>query len=455
MIDTPADTTGQARRFAIPLDGALWLLTVLYVLCIIDRQILNILAEPIARELGLSDTQIGLMAGLAFAAFYTVLGIPLARYADRPGSNRVGLMTICLFIWSGMTAVSGLAQNFIQLCLARMGVGVGEAGCTPAAHSMIADLYPADRRSSAMSVYGLGQPVGVVLGSMIGGLVAHQWGWRAAFMVVGIPGILLALLMPILLKDPRHRMAAAKTQGAAGLMEVIGEIAKSKTFVYMLVSGSVIAFLAYGMVVWTNIFFIRHFGLSVAQVGVWLGLVSGLSGAAGTLLGRAGGSLRPGTARPLSHHRCRRPNDRPAVPAGGLLGFRLARGAGAAHHPLRLSQPALRACLGVGAGGCAPAIARDGRGGEAVRSGLDRHRRRTVPVRARVRHAQEPCRRRERALRPLRRSDDDGDTDAFLLAGQSRDRQGASGRLTPGRRIAIKVLASRAPPPGPARIAGV
>jgi MFS family permease len=285
MIDTPADTTGQARRFAIPLDGALWLLTVLYVLCIIDRQILNILAEPIARELGLSDTQIGLMAGLAFAAFYTVLGIPLARYADRPGSNRVGLMTICLFIWSGMTAVSGLAQNFIQLCLARMGVGVGEAGCTPAAHSMIADLYPADRRSSAMSVYGLGQPVGVVLGSMIGGLVAHQWGWRAAFLVVGIPGILLALLMPILLKDPRHRMAAAKTQGAAGLMEVIGEIAKSKTFVYMLVSGSVIAFLAYGMVVWTNIFFIRHFGLSVAQVGVWLGLVSGLSGAAGTLLG--------------------------------------------------------------------------------------------------------------------------------------------------------------------------
>jgi MFS family permease len=284
MNKTPRPS-GPSRFSAIPLDGALWLLTMFYVLCIIDRQILNVLAEPIARELKLTDTQIGLMAGLAFAALYTVLGIPLARYADRPGSNRVGLMTVCLFIWSGMTALSGLSQSFLQMCLARMGVGVGEAGCTPAAHSMIADLYPPERRSSAMSVYGLGQPVGVVVGSMVGGLVAHHWGWRAAFMVVGLPGILLALLTPVLLKDPRRRAAAAKPLQAVRLGEVIGEILKSKTFMYMLVSGSVIAFLAYGMVVWTNIFFIRHFGLTVGQVGVWLGLVSGLAGAAGTLLG--------------------------------------------------------------------------------------------------------------------------------------------------------------------------
>eukprot|EP01041_Mallomonas_annulata_P029504 gene29504-51516_t len=165
----PLSADAVASRNA---NGTLALLTVIYVFNFIDRQILNILAEPIARELSLSDTQIGLMTGFAFAVFYTFLGIPLARYADRPDSDRITLMAICLAVWSAMTAACGLAQNFGQLLLARIGVGAGEAGCTPAAISIIADIFPKDRRSSAMGIYMMGVPIGSLFG-LIGG------GWMA------------------------------------------------------------------------------------------------------------------------------------------------------------------------------------------------------------------------------------------------------------------------------------
>jgi len=138
----------------------LWTLLVVYIFNFLDRQIVTILAEPIKRDLGLSDTQLGLMTGLAFALFYALLGIPIARHVDRPGSNRVGLISVSLVLWSGMTALCGLAQNFSQLLLARVGVGVGEAGCTPAAHSLISDMVPVERRSSAIAFYGMGIPIG-------------------------------------------------------------------------------------------------------------------------------------------------------------------------------------------------------------------------------------------------------------------------------------------------------
>ncbi|MBL0925819.1 MAG: MFS transporter, partial [Sphingomonadaceae bacterium] len=134
----------------------LWILMIVYVLNFLDRQIVNILAEPISRDLGLSDTQIGLMTGLAFALFYTLLGIPIARYADNSRTNRVGLISVSLAAWSVMTALCGMAQNFVQLLLARIGVGVGEAGCTPAAHSLISDSVAPEKRSSAIAFYGIG-----------------------------------------------------------------------------------------------------------------------------------------------------------------------------------------------------------------------------------------------------------------------------------------------------------
>jgi predicted MFS family arabinose efflux permease len=245
------------------------------------------LAEPIKRDLGLSDTQIGLMTGIAFAAFYTFLGIPIARYADKPTTNRVRLISAALVIWSGMTALCGMAQNFFQLLLARIGVGVGEAGCTPAAHSLIADLAPPEKRASAISFYSLGIPIGSLLGMLIGGLVADAYGWRTAFLVAGLPGILLAVIVLVVLRDPRFsaQMQAATPKPAISTQEAVKEIMKSRAFVLMAIAGAAAAFLSYGKATWTTIFFQRTHELSPGEVGFWFGIGGGIAGIAGTWAG--------------------------------------------------------------------------------------------------------------------------------------------------------------------------
>ena len=265
----------------------LWLLLVVYVFNFIDRQIVNILAEPISRELSLSDTQIGLMTGIAFALFYTVLGLPIARYADKVTTHRGKLIAGALVIWSAMTAVCGLTQNFVQLLLARMGVGIGEAGCTPAAHSLIADRVPAERRASALAFYALGIPVGTLLGMLIGGLLADSLGWRKAFMVVGLPGIALAVVVLLVLKDGNRKVQTAATQGAAPdtLWQSLTAVMRSRAYVLLLVAGSSASFLSYGKGTWTTIFFQRSHGLSPGEVGFYFGIWGGLAGIAGTLLG--------------------------------------------------------------------------------------------------------------------------------------------------------------------------
>lgn len=275
----------QARRTSTRV--VLWTLLVVYTLNFLDRQIVNILAEPIKRDLGLSDTQIGLMTGLAFALFYTILGIPIARYADNPKTSRTGLISLSLAFWSGMTALCGLAQNFGQLLLARVGVGVGEAGCTPAAHSLISDTVPAGKRSSAIAFYGLGIPIGSLLGMAVGGVLADAYGWRTAFLVVGIPGVLMALVLPLLIKEPR-KSAPAPTAAAAGALsarDALREILRSRAFVQLLLGASLVAFLAYGKGVWQAIFFIRVHGLSPGETGLWLGISTGLAAMAGTWVG--------------------------------------------------------------------------------------------------------------------------------------------------------------------------
>ncbi|MEL6878647.1 MAG: MFS transporter [Pseudomonadota bacterium] len=281
-------TQAEAAPAQQSVRAVLWILLIVYIFNFIDRQIVNILAEPIRLELGLSDTQIGLMTGLAFALFYTVLGIPIARYADRPTSRRPLIIAVALAIWSGMTAISGMAQNFGQLLLARIGVGVGEAGCTPAAHSLIADMVPKEKRSSALAFYALGIPIGGLLGLVIGGLLADWIGWRLAFVAVGLPGVGLALLVLAVLKEPRRTGgllqtdASRKTLGGA---ETLKAIFGSKALVLLIAGGSFAAFLAYGKVTWTTIFFQRTHGLTPGEVGLWFGLVNGLAGAAGTYLG--------------------------------------------------------------------------------------------------------------------------------------------------------------------------
>ncbi len=286
-----SEQAGQEAPKPQSLRLVLSVLLVVYIFNFLDRQIVNILAEPIRRDLGLSDTQIGLMTGIAFAAFYTCLGIPIARYADRPSTNRAGLIAGALVIWSGMTALCGQAQNFTQLLLARIGVGVGEAGCTPAAHSLIADLAPPEKRASAMAFYALGIPIGTLLGMLIGGQLADAYGWRTAFVVVGVPGVFLACAVVLLLRDPRSAGQALRAVSAAPLprtlsnREALAEILGSRAFVLLLVAGSSAAFLTYGKATWTTIFFQRTHGLSAGETGFWFGISGGLAAIAGTLAG--------------------------------------------------------------------------------------------------------------------------------------------------------------------------
>ena len=276
-----------AGKPANSLRVTLWILLIVYIFNFLDRQIVNILAEPIARDLGLADWQIGVMTGIAFAAFYTFLGVPIARFADRPTTNRVSLISLSLVIWSGMTAISGMAQNFVQLLLARIGVGVGEAGCTPAAHSLIADLAPPEKRASAISFYSLGIPIGGLLGMVIGGLVADAYGWRAAFFLAGIPGILMALVVWLVLRDPRM---ANLTKGQAApavpsIWVAFREVVSSRAFVYLMIAGTAAAFLGYGKATWTTIFFQRTHNLTPGEVGFWFGIGGGIAGVLGTWAG--------------------------------------------------------------------------------------------------------------------------------------------------------------------------
>ncbi len=285
MATTPMNAAGS-RSVRVTL----WILLTVYIFNFIDRQIVNILAEPIARDLGLSDTQIGLMTGLAFALFYTVLGIPIARFADRSSTSRPAVIAISLAVWSGMTAICGLAQNFSQLLLARIGVGVGEAGCTPPAHSLISDIVPPEKRSSALAFYSLGIPVGTLLGMVIGGTLADFVGWREAFLIVGLPGVALALVVWFVLKDPRRSDAQMilrnQNQPAAlPLKDALRLVMSSRAFVLLLFAGSAASFLSYGKTTWTTIFFQRTHDLTPGEVGLWFGIVGGVGGILGTMLG--------------------------------------------------------------------------------------------------------------------------------------------------------------------------
>src|SRR5690606_16252381 len=259
------------------VDYVVGLLFLVYLLNYLDRQIVNILAEPIKRELGLADWQLGLMTGLAFAVFYTFLGIPLARYADRPRTNRGRLIAVCLAVWSAMTALCGLAGNFMQLLAARIGVGVGEAGCSPAAHSLISELVPKERRATAMGVYSLGIPLGKLVGMVVGGVVAQTLGWRMAFIAVGAPGIALAALAWFTLPSPVRTQAGA-APGQASLRDAFNELAKIRTFWWISLGGAFMAFVSYGQTAFMGSFFIRVHGLSVGEAGVLLGIALGLAG---------------------------------------------------------------------------------------------------------------------------------------------------------------------------------
>src|SRR5262245_5180834 len=210
----PAEFSDSYRRYALSL------LLDVYVFNFVDRQILNILAEAIRVDLGLSDTALGFLGGIAFAVFYTFAGIPIARWADR--GVRRSIIALGLLGWSAMTAASGLARSFAHLALARVGVGLGEAACSPPAHSMLSDYYPPERRGTVFSIYALGIPIGSAIGTFAGGWIMEMFDWRTAFFVVGLPGIALAALVRLTLREPpRPPQAAASHAGRDTFVAVL------------------------------------------------------------------------------------------------------------------------------------------------------------------------------------------------------------------------------------------
>lgn len=263
-------------------------LLVLYVLNFLDRQIVNILAEPIKTELGLADWQVGLLTGLAFALIYTVMGIPIARLAS--WFNRPIIIGVSVGVWSLFTAFCGFAQNFVQLVAARVGVGVGEAGMTPAAHSLIMDISPPDRRSSALATYGLGAPLGGLLGMAFGGLVADSLGWRHAFLWIGIPGLLLAVVAVLTLPEPRRpsATAAAEPRGPT-FRQTLGQLSRSPLF--LLVAGATFfnSLASSGCAPFTASFLLRNHGDGLARLATWVtratGMELGTMGLLGLVLG--------------------------------------------------------------------------------------------------------------------------------------------------------------------------
>ena len=263
----------------------LGVLVVVYSFNFIDRQILSILLEPIKAELGLSDAQLGLLTGFAFAAFYATLGIPIARHADR--SNRRNLIALALTVWSAMTALSGLAQNFWHLLIARIGVGVGEAGCSPPAHAIIADYYPVERRATALGIYALGIPFGILFGFLAGGWINEFFGWRAAFFVVGIPGLLLAVLVRLTVREPPRGLAEGRSGAAEQptMLETARFLWSRSSFRHLALGGALTAFVGYAFTSWMPSFLVRSHGMTTGEIGTWLGLILGIPGGIGIVLG--------------------------------------------------------------------------------------------------------------------------------------------------------------------------
>lgn len=262
------------------------ILLVVYTFNFVDRQILALLLQPIKEELQLSDTQLGLLSGLAFALFYATLGIPIARLADR--YNRVTIISVSVALWSGMTALCGLATNFLHLILARIGVGVGEAGCTPPAHSLIADYFSRTDRSRALSIYMLGIPLGILVGYLIGGWVNQLYGWRIAFLTLGIPGVILAVIVKLTLREPLRGQVdglQGNTEPVPPLLEVLKHIWRQHTFRHLVIANAILAFMNQGMNQWIPSFFIRTHGMTTGELGTWLALTHGVGGFIGIYLG--------------------------------------------------------------------------------------------------------------------------------------------------------------------------
>jgi predicted MFS family arabinose efflux permease len=285
---------------------ALTLLVAIYTVNFLDRQIITTIGEAIKTDLRLTDTQMGALGGIFFAAVYTILGIPIARVADK--ANRPWVMTISLALWSGFTVLSGYARNYGVLAISRAGVGIGEAGCSPTAHSLLADYFPQEKRATALAIYSMGISIGTLLGMAIGGIVAEHYGWRNAFLVAGAPGLVFAVLAILTLREPRNQLsrdaqAQANASSHISLLMVFSALEKRPTFWLFAMGGALTSFVSYAHGQFFTPFFLRNhaheltvlagqFGMAPAPgkpplgfLSLALGLGAGIGGAFGSWLG--------------------------------------------------------------------------------------------------------------------------------------------------------------------------
>jgi predicted MFS family arabinose efflux permease len=275
----PRITNGYSRY-------VLGLLFVVYVFNFIDRQVLSILLDEIKADIGVSDTYMGFLTGFAFAVFYTFAGIPIARLADR--HSRRSIIAFGLFVWSGMTAASGMVRNFTELAIARIGVGVGEAAGSPPTHSLLSDYFPPDRRATAMAIYSTGVYVGVMAAFIGGGWLSTQFGWRSVYLTVGLAGIPLALLVRLTIRElPRGYSDPPGTAAPepVSVREALGYLSRCPSFLWLTAAASVQSLSGYGFITWSPAFLGRVHGVETVQIGLWLGLIIGVFGTAGGYIG--------------------------------------------------------------------------------------------------------------------------------------------------------------------------
>ena len=277
--DAPTQVGGPYAYYVLAV------LFVVYVFNFIDRQILSILLQPIKEDLQVSDTAMGFLTGFAFAVFYAIAGLPLARVADR--WVRRSLIALSLATWSLMTAASGLARNFTDLALARVGVGIGEAGCTPPAHSLLSDYFPPERRATVLAVYACGIYMGVGLGFWLGGWLNDAFGWRVAFMVIGLPGVAMALVVRFTVREPPRGMSerTASTSRSYSLGETWRFLTRLPSGRRISLGAAFQAFVGYGLGAWIPAFFIRLHGMTPGELGLWLSWITGIGGAIGAFSG--------------------------------------------------------------------------------------------------------------------------------------------------------------------------
>ncbi len=296
VATAPADAPAVEPVFSSSYKGVvLSLLLLTYTFNFIDRTIVNTIGQAIKVDLKITDTQLGLLGGLSFAILYTLLGLPIARLAER--KNRVSVIAASMVIWSAFTVACGFAGSFVQLLAMRVGVGVGEAGCSPPSHSLISDYYEPKRRATALSVYAFGIPLGGMIGAVAGGWLAKNFGWRVAFIAVGAPGVIMALILKLVVKEPprghsdplgEQRVTVAAFSVGAELRE-LGAVAKSlfgSWPIFNMVMGvTLVSFAGYGIGQFAAPYFIRTFGLDYATVGLIFGLIGGFSAGLGTIAG--------------------------------------------------------------------------------------------------------------------------------------------------------------------------